>query len=384
MAPVPEQDELFPCPHSDDGAKVVIVNDRCQLRTREGRRLVVVCGTVIAQYAVGDRMSEALAMVNLVEQGYAEQVAVARAFRCTTRTVRRYQKRFEEGGLAALGRGGGYPRGRARLRASRSRALLRLKAEGYSNQAIAQRQGVSEKAIRKRLRRLGWRASEPTQTPLPLEPAAAEATETAPLVGGSADPNLSALQTTASRQERPERAEVPTPEQASADPNLSASAVGAQPAQTPSIPAASPRSEDQDSLPLSFDTDPADRRLDRLFAYLGVLDDAAPMFRAGSRVPGAGVLLALPALIESGIIEVAREVYGSIGPAFYGLRTTIVALLLMALLRIKRPEGLKERPPDDFGRVLGLDRAPEVKTVRRKLARLAALGRATEFGRALA
>ena len=80
----------------------------------------------------------------------------------------------------------------------------------------------------------------------------------------------------------------------------------------------------------------------------------------------------------------AREVYGSLAPAFYGLRTTIVALVLMALLRIKRPEGLKEHPPDDLGRVLGLDRAPEVKTLRRKLRRLAALGRTTEFGRALA
>jgi hypothetical protein len=29
MALVPEQDELFPCPQSNDGAKVVIVNDRC-------------------------------------------------------------------------------------------------------------------------------------------------------------------------------------------------------------------------------------------------------------------------------------------------------------------------------------------------------------------
>jgi hypothetical protein len=56
----------------------------------------------------------------------------------------------------------------------------------------------------------------------------------------------------------------------------------------------------------------------------------------------------------------------------------------MALLRIKRPEGLKEHPPDDLGRVLGLDRAPEVKTLRRKLRRLAAAARATEFGRALA
>ena len=37
-----------------------------------------------------------------------------------------------------------------------------------------------------------------------------------------------------------------------------------------------------------------------------------------------------------------------------------------------------------WGRVLGLDRAPEVTTVRRNLTRLAAFGRAAEFGRALA
>ena len=56
----------------------------------------------------------------------------------------------------------------------------------------------------------------------------------------------------------------------------------------------------------------------------------------------------------------------------------------MALWRIKRPEGLKEHSPHELGRVLGLDRAPEVKTLRRKLARLAAVGRAAQFGRALA
>lgn len=147
---------------------------------------------------------------------------------------------------------------------------------------------------------------------------------------------------------------------------------------------------DDGTLPLPLDTDPADRQFDRLLAYLGMLDDAVPPFRAGARVPGAGVLLAMPALAESGVLEIAREVYGSIGSAFYGLRTTLVALLLMALLRIKRPEALKEHPPEDLVRILGLDRAPEVKTVRRKLTRLAAclrrqaLGRAAQFGRALA
>jgi hypothetical protein len=39
----------------------------------------------------------------------------------------------------------------------------------------------------------------------------------------------------------------------------------------------------------------------------------------------------------------------------------------MALLRIKRPEQLKEQDPAAFGRLLGLDRAPEVKTLRRRL-----------------
>ena len=51
-----------------------------------------------------------------------------------------------------------------------------------------------------------------------------------------------------------------------------------------------------------------------------------------------------------------------------------VALLMMALLRIKRPEGLKEHAPEDLGRLLGLDRAPEVKTLRRKLDAEAAQG----------
>jgi len=98
-----------------------------------------------------------------------------------------------------------------------------------------------------------------------------------------------------------------------------------------------------------MDNDPSDRRFDRLMAYLGLLDDAAPLFRPGTAISGAGVLLAMPALVAGGVIECAREVYGSIGPAFFGLRSTIVSLALMALLRIKRPEGLKERPPDVFG-----------------------------------
>lgn len=94
--------------------------------------------------------------------------------------------------------------------------------------------------------------------------------------------------------------------------------------------------------------------------------------------------MAVPALVHSGIFSVADEVYGHIGPAFYGLRTTMMALSLMAMLRIKRLEWIKEHAPVDLGRLLGLDRVPEVKTLRRKLSRLAELGKAEAFGRKLA
>src|SRR5215467_10655312 len=105
---------------------------------------------------------------------------------------------------------------------------------------------------------------------------------------------------------------------------------------------------------------------------------------AGSSVPGVGVLLALPCLVESGLIRISRKLYGEMGPAFYGLRTTLLTLVLMALLRIKRPEHLKEKDPAAFGRLLGLDRAPEVKTLRRRLARLAAQHCAEQLGAELA
>ncbi len=127
-----------------------------------------------------------------------------------------------------------------------------------------------------------------------------------------------------------------------------------------------------------------DRSGDRLLAYLGLLDDAVPLFGSQLKVARAGVLLAIPPLVQSGVFDCAQQIYGSLGPAFYGLRTSLLTLLLMALWRIKRPEGLKEHSPQELGRVLGLDRAPEVKTLRRKLTRLATVGRAAQFGQALA
>jgi hypothetical protein len=138
-----------------------------------------------------------------------------------------------------------------------------------------------------------------------------------------------------------------------------------------------------DGSPLSgsptIDHDPRDRSGDRALARLGLLDDALPLFADAECVPRAGVLLAVPLLVNHGLIEAFVKVYGSLRPSFYGLRTIVVTLFLAALLRIKRPEHFKEYRPGDLGAILGLDRAPEVKTVRRKFTRLAGMERGKQL-----
>jgi len=129
----------------------------------------------------------------------------------------------------------------------------------------------------------------------------------------------------------------------------------------------------------TLDPDPMNREIDRMLAVQGQLNDAAPLFAPGKGLPRAGVLLAVPLVMASGVFQAGRETYGHIGPAFYGLRTTLLTLLLLALLRIKRPENVKEYSPPELGRFIGLDRAPEVKTIRRKVFRLAEGGKAQAF-----
>ncbi len=307
-------DDLFPDLHNPQDLQ--IINDRCLIRTREGHRLVLVSGVVLAQYGLRDRMAEAYARVNLIQQGWATQQEVARAFGCSVRTARREQRRFEEGGLAALGQRDGYPQGRWRLSAERTGLIHRLKAKGRSNRKIARGLGVSEMAIRKVLHRLGWKepGGHHQQELLSLEEP-----------DGSANPNLSGSASAGDL----EPGRIPG---GGANPNLSSFC-----------------SQAKATPPSSHDTDPTNRGADRLLARLGLLEDAAPLFGSAIAVPRAGVLLAVPVLVISGVFECAQKIYGTLGPAFYGLRTSLLTLLLMALWRIKRPEGLKEYSPQDLG-----------------------------------
>ena len=327
----------------------VVINGRCTLRTEGEHRVLFVGGLPFHHYSAGDAVAEAYAVVTLVDSGYATQREVARGFGCCERTVRRHLERYHNGGMIALATRSGWRAGRRRLPTKRRRVIQRLKAAGVSNREIARRLGVTENAIRKQVGCSEGRAGSPKQFLLLGDV-------------GEALPRSSPME---SRAPGSQSNEGPLPEH-----------------QVRVVPAAagSERSDDDDPVAVSLDIDPNNRCWDRLLACLGLLDDAAPLFANGRAVAGAGVLCAVPLLAASGIFEVAATIYGKIGPAFYGLRTTLLTLLLMALWRIKRPEALKEHDPQLLGRVLGLDRAPEVKTIRRKLTRLAARHRAEELG----
>ncbi len=126
------------------------------------------------------------------------------------------------------------------------------------------------------------------------------------------------------------------------------------------------------------------RHAERALARVGQLTEAAPRFVAAEAVRYGGALLALPALLTLGVLEAAEQTYGTLKNAFYGLRATLLLVAFMALLRIRTPEQLQGHPPGELGVLLGLDRAPEVKTLRRKLWELAARRQATHFSQRLA
>ncbi|HEY7815861.1 MAG TPA: helix-turn-helix domain-containing protein, partial [Nakamurella sp.] len=125
--------------------------------------------------------------------------------------------------------------------------------------------------------------------------------------------------------------------------------------------------------------DPVDRSIERASARWGLLPYAPPVFAPAARVPLAGLFLAVPALAATGLLEGARQVYGGVPHGFYGLDAMLCEAVFRTMLGQPRAEGATRVNPTDLGRVLGLDRAPEVKTVRRKMALLAARGKAAQL-----
>src|ERR1035437_6288504 len=128
---------------------------------------------------------------------------------------------------------------------------------------------------------------------------------------------------------------------------------------------------------------PEPRTTERVAARFGDLVEAPVVITEGAQLPLAGLLLALPALEMTGLLSVSTEVFPPMRKGFYGLRAVLLMGVFLALLREPRAEAATRIRPADLGRVLGLDRAPEVKTLRRKLAELAGHGKGAVLQAAL-
>ena len=223
------------------------------------------------------------------------------------------------------------------------KAILASARKGESIRAIALRFGISRTSVNTSLKHSGW-ALERTNS-CALSPTKAVATTTR-----------------SARSKRKKSRSMRTP-----------TSVG-------------PRLAEQMTLPAetTADPDPTDRSLDRLLAREGLLNDAAPLFENADNVRDLGALLAIPVLTQQGVFAVAMRVLQSIGPAFYGLRTSVVFLLLMLVLNLSHLQHIMRREPQQMGRVVGLDRAPELKTLRRKVRSLAAQQRSLQLMEAFA
>ncbi len=126
----------------------------------------------------------------------------------------------------------------------------------------------------------------------------------------------------------------------------------------------------------------ATNTLERMAASVGQLNAVEPSFVSSMDVPNAGVLFALPALLVSGLLRHAEE-YFQLPRGYYRIDSIFLLLGFMALSRIRKVEDLRYCPPGEWGKILGLDRIPEVKTLREKIGLLSNNDKPSQWASAL-
>ncbi|MEO7069359.1 MAG: putative transposase [Nostocoides sp.] len=303
--------------------------------TGEGS-VVFVAGQASFAFAAGDETARRLAAVQLVTTKIASQAAVAAAFGVSAVTVWRWQVEFADHGVSGLMPVKPGPKGPSKLTDRLAARIRDLDGQGLTLAEIAQQTGVSTATVRVALGRVGVSNGQDTSSE-----------DTVP--EGEAADDLG---------------------------DLSQDAVGE--------PEDGRGQDDGDQLVLSVLPAPVPRTGERRLARAGLLPEAPVVFTPGAHLPLAGLLLVLPALEPTGLLVAFESVFGRLRNGFYGLRSLLLMMLFLALLRDPRAEGATRVRPADLGRVLGLDRAPEVKTIRRKMAELAADQRGTDVQAALA
>jgi hypothetical protein len=106
--------------------------------------------------------------------------------------------------------------------------------------------------------------------------------------------------------------------------------------------------------------------MERVAAAMGALDKADIVFQCADDIPNGGVLCALPALLAIGLLRHA-ESHFAFPAGYYPMESVFLLLAYLALGRVPSLEQLRYQSPGEWGKLLGLDRIPEVKTLREKV-----------------
>ncbi len=80
----------------------------------------------------------------------------------------------------------------------------------------------------------------------------------------------------------------------------------------------------------------------------------------------AGVLLCLPSLLVNGLLKYEKDFYPDQG--YYSISSVFMSLAFLALLRVRTLAQSSQIPAGEIGKAMGLDRIPEVKTLRERIA----------------
>ena len=117
---------------------------------------------------------------------------------------------------------------------------------------------------------------------------------------------------------------------------------------------------------------------ERLLCAFGLAKEAPVRFECCEALPLGGVMFLLPFLLECGLLSY-RNHYSQRACGYYNFDTLFILIAFLYLCRIKSFEQTKHYSPGEFGKLIGYDRIPEVKTLRGMVSEITCQNRTGEW-----
>ena len=354
------------------------IGDRYAMQTRDGFTYYFFNLEPFDCHPADDRRAMLLRVARLHVVSGVRQADIMCAFDISRPTVARAVKRYRERGEDAFfepRRG----RGRTVVDAQMADQAAKLLASGISGSACARQLGIPVSTFHENRRAGVFAAPAAALAAVADAPQAVAATDhpanaDAPQAAAATDhPAVADTPQAAAATDHPANADTPqaaaaTDHPANAD-APQAAAVTDHPANASHTdPAAATDRATRDARDKQAPMGRAARDVEgRMLASAGLMTEAKPVFAAPAHaVAHGGVLAALPMLLREGLLGAANRLF-RLPDGFYGLTTILLFVACMTLARVRNPEGLRYQAPGEWGAILGLDRCPETKTLRRKI-----------------